>query len=118
MIKLTSTVIVLVLSALAGGIAAIVLNEINKSTATTQTADTTIGNLYNTDGTINAANVSALLSKIGYSGSALSTPKDSQEIVSGQSSYVFQMGYYVDANGNMDTSKPLEWEAVYMWGEY
>ena len=123
-IRLISVIISIVLlcSLLIGGGTYLVIREINKSTATTQTADTTIGNLYNTDGTINVANVSAFLTKIGYYSGAANTTQDSQQIASrlgSGTSYVFKMGYYANTSNQIDsTHRELEWEAVYLRDGY
>ncbi len=122
-VKLISIIVsvIILLSALGGVSAYLIVRETNNTTATIQEPDSSIGNLYNTDGTLNESNISKLLEKIGYTGSSISTSRNAQQIASTAgtgTAFVFEMGYYVDTSGNLDPSKPLEWEAVYLWDDY
>ena len=90
--------------------------------ATTTRADATIGNLYNIDGSLNKVNAGKLLSKLKYSTdmgdkNGITGPKIATRAGT-SGSFVFEMGYFVDQNGNMDTGKPLTWQAVYLRNGY
>lgn len=90
--------------------------------ATTTRADATIGNLYNVDGTLNKVNAGKLLSKLKYStnmgdSSGITAPNIATR-TGASGSFVFEMGYFVDKDGNMDTGKPLTWQAVYLRNGY
>ena len=56
--------VVFIFSVLAGTVAYFVINHLNNANATTQSADDTIGNLFNTDGSLNAENVGKFLTKL------------------------------------------------------
>ena len=134
-LKITAIVIasLLLLSALAGGITAIVLNEINKGNALKDTASnvTTLSqNIYNTttgsDGkvTVNVDAVNALLNAINYNSyTASDTGYKAHDIVSrdggtDDNTIKFAMGYFVDENNVPHTDIPLYWQAVYLRNGY
>ena len=111
--------IVLGFSLLAGTGAYVILNT-NASTTTT----TSLSNLYNTNGNINPAAVEAFLDAVGYwdnpsdTGTYTAHNIASRGTSGSDSTIIFPMGYYVDASGNMDTSKPILWQATYLRNGY
>ena len=134
-LKITAIVIscILVLSALAGGITAIVLNEINKGKALQDDAsNVTIlsQNIYNTttgsDGklTVNVDAVNALLNAINYNSyTASDTGYKAHDIATRTggttgNAIKFAMGYFVDENNVPHTDIPLYWQAVYLRNGY
>ena len=104
-----------------------IINHLNKLNATTSTDYIIEDNLYNTDGTLNATAVAEFLDAIGYDESEnISKPYQANQILSrnnsasysGDKTIVFKMGYYTPKGGNasnMDTSKPIIWQATYLW---
>ena len=105
--------IIFLFTALVGGSVFLIVNHINKTTATTESATLTT-NLFNTNGTINKSGVQALLNIVGTDTGTYTA----HEIASDGKSVIFPMGYYVDASGTMDTSKTLYWQATYKRGGY
>ena len=107
--------VVFVLSAIT--VPVVVTTTRNDATATTQSADNSIGNLYNTDGTLNNTNVKKFLGKLGAKNLVSTKPTlTSPQIAlrAGTSgSFVFEMGYYVSTSGAITTTKPIKWQAVY-----
>ena len=120
-LKITAIVIasILVLSALAGGITAIVLNEINKSTATTETDYAVTENLFNTNGTINTTAVTQLLAAINYDSYTASTTGYTAHNLQNRTSnnsgntIIFPMGYVSGTSG-----ANLYWQATYLYNGY
>ncbi len=113
--------VVFMFGALAGTGAYLIVNHLNNANATTQSADATIGNLFNTDGSLNAENVSKFLTKLQYTSITSSTTLTSPQIASrtgSGGSFVFQMGYFVDSSGAINTSKPINWQATYLRNGY
>ena len=113
--------VVFIFSVLAGTVAYFVINHLNNANATTQSADDTIGNLFNTDGSLNAENVGKFLTKLQYTSITSSTTLTSPQIASrtgSSGSFVFQMGYYVDPNGTKNSSIPITWQATYLRNSY
>lgn len=95
------------------------------ASATTETGLAVSGNLYNTDGTLNANNVGVFLNKLQYSSITTSTTLTSPKIAGrvglasdGSRSFTFQMGYYADKSGNLNTSIPITWQATYLRNGY
>ncbi len=111
--------IILLLSALAGGITAIVLNEINKGNATTESDYAVTTNLFNTNGTINSTAVASLLTAINYSSYTARrtgyTAHNLQNRTSNNSgnTIIFPMGY---VNGTSGAN--LYWQATYLYNGY
>ncbi|MBQ7977436.1 MAG: InlB B-repeat-containing protein, partial [Clostridia bacterium] len=115
--------IIFLFTALVGGSVFLIVKHINKINASTTTT-TTLANIYTTNGTLDKDAVNALLDAVGY----LDNPSDtgtytahniaSRGTSGSDSTIIFPMGYYVDANGNMDTSKPILWQATYLWNGY
>ena len=95
-----------------------------------QKAATTITlteNIYTTGGEINPDAVTTLLETVQYFGHENDTATYTAHQIASRNNtagynsdrtIVFPMGYYVDPNGNMDTSKPLMWQAVYLRNGY
>ncbi len=113
--------VVFMFGALVGTGAYLIVYHLNNANATTQSADATIGNLFNTDGSLNAENVSKFLTKLQYTSITSSTTLTSSQIASrtgNSGSFVFQMGYYVDPNGTINASKPIIWQATYLRNGY
>ena len=115
--------IIFLFTALVGGSVFLIVKHINKINASTTTT-TSLSNLYNTNGNINPAAVGAFLDAVGY----LDNPSDtgtytahniaSRGTSGSDNTIIFPMGYYVDATGSMDTSKPILWQATYLWNGY
>ena len=113
--------VVFAFGALVGTGTYLIINHINNAKATTQSADTTIGNLFNTDGSLNATNVGKFLTKLQYTSITSSTTLTSPQIASrtgNSGSFVFQMGYFLDSSGAINTSKPINWQATYLHNNY
>ena len=112
--------VVFVLSAIA--VPVVVTTTRNDATATTQSADSSIGNLYNTDGTLNRDNINKFLNKINASDLVTSKPTVTGPQIATRAgtsgSFVFEMGYYVSTSGAITTSKPIKWQAVYSRNGY
>ena len=112
--------VVFVLSAIT--VPVVVTTTRNDATATNQSADSSIGNLYNTDGTLNNTNVKKFLGKLGADNLVSTKPTlTSPQIalrVGTSGSFVFEMGYYVSTSGAITTSKPIKWQAVYSRNGY
>ena len=115
---------ILGIALLIGAVCSFALSPLSRSptSATTESADSSIGNLYNTNGTLNASNVAAFLVKLQYNSITTSTTLTSPQIADragvSTNSFIFQMGYYVSPTGVMDTSKPLTWQATYLRNGY
>ena len=113
--------VVFVLSAIT--VPVVVTTTRNNATATTQgTTDSSMGNLYNTDGSLNRDNVNKFLNKINASGIIASKPTFTGPQIASRAgtsgSFVFEMGYYVSTSGTITTSKPIKWQAVYSKNGY
>ena len=111
-LKITSIVIasLLLLSALAGGIIAIVLNEINKGDALTNANAYSIGNLIDGD-EINAETAKKLLGIFGENIAGIernSAQLRALNTNNANNPIVFEMG---EVNGN-----PIYWQVVYQTG--
>ncbi len=115
---------ILAIALLIGAVCSFALSPLSRSPAdaTTETADFSIGNLYNTDGTLNRSNVAAFLNKLHYdiiiTSTTLTSPQIADRTGVSTNSFIFQMGYYVSPSGAMDTSKPLTWQATYLRNGY
>ncbi|MBQ7977589.1 MAG: hypothetical protein IJ301_03255 [Clostridia bacterium] len=116
--------IVLGLSVLAGAGAGIYfLTSNNSPNATTESATLTT-NIYNTDGSMNHSSIIDLLTAVGYykntsdTGTYTAHNIASRGTSGSDNTIIFPMGYYVDASGNMDTSKPILWQATYLRNGY
>ncbi len=111
-LKITAIVIasLLILSALAGGITAIVLNEINKSNAYRGTESSiSVGNLLTDDGTsMNVDTFNELMKHLDAIGS-VSSVQNSNDI-NGGNPLIFQMG---EVNSNK-----IYWQVVYRTKDY
>ena len=92
---------------------------------TTQTRLTE--NLYDTNGNLVSSAIVSLLNSISYLEhlNDMGTyeahqivSRNNDDDYSGDNTIVFPMGYYVDSSGNMDTSKPLYWQVVYLNNNY
>ena len=132
-IRLMSIIISIVLlcSAVIGLTTYLVINEINKGKALKDSATATrlTNNIYTTTQsggkyTINPTAINELLSAINYSSyTASGSTYKAHDIATRNGStsgntILFPMGYYVGPDGNVDTSKPLMWQIVYLWGDY
>ena len=99
----------------------LIINHLNNSNATTETTLSISGNLYNTDGSLNASAVSQFVDKLDFvtSGGTYTSPQIADQAgVTATNSFIFNMGYYVSPSGVMDTSKPITWQAVYARNGY
>ena len=113
--------VVFMAGALIGSGVYLIVNHINKANATRETTLSISGNLYNTDGSLNANAVSQFVDKLDFvtSGGTYTSPKIADNAkVTATNSFIFQMGYYVSPSGVMDTSKPITWQAVYARNGY
>ncbi len=114
---------ILGIALLIGAVCSFALSPLSRSpaSATTESADSSIGNLYNTNGTLNESNVRAFLTKLQYGGITTSTTLTSPQIADragvSTNSFIFQMGYYTPRNGSMK-SIPLTWQATYLRNGY
>ncbi len=113
--------VVFMFGALAGTGTYLIINHINKSNATTETTLSISGNLYNTDGSLNASAVSQFVDKLDFilDGAEYKSPTIADNAgVTATNSFIFNMGYYVDPQGTMHTNKPITWQAVYARNGY
>ncbi|MBQ7977630.1 MAG: hypothetical protein IJ301_03490 [Clostridia bacterium] len=115
--------IIFLFTVLVGGSVFLFVNHINKINASTTTT-TTLANIYTTNGTLDKNAVIALLDAVGYwdnpsdTGTYTAHNIASRGTSGSDNTIIFPMGYYVDASGNMDTSKPILWQATYLWNNY
>ncbi|MBQ7977237.1 MAG: InlB B-repeat-containing protein [Clostridia bacterium] len=115
--------IIFLFTALVGGSVFLIVNHINKVNASTESPTFTT-NVFNTNGTINKTGTYALLDAVKYTTYPNDTGYYTAHNIANRGSnnsgktIIFPMGYYTDSNGNMDTSKPIYWQATYLWNNY
>ncbi len=94
------------------------------ASATTETTLSVSGNLYDTNGNLDLDMVTEFLSVLQYSADdslILTSPQIAGRVglaSDGSRSFTFQMGYYADKSGNLNTSIPITWQATYLRNGY
>ncbi len=108
--------IILLLSALAGGITAIILNEVNKSEAYQgDESSVSIGNLLNGNNALNITTYNTLLNRIGGGVGAVSGTMSAYDM-NNSNPIIFQMGEAENILWNEIV--PIYWQVVYRTGDY